>query len=91
MATNFILIAVFVLNGFIRFGSTIPEPGTIYAGFWLSLLGTILLVIGGWLGGKLVYEYRIGVLEEEDYAEVAQRIQTRRDEPPATSELESPA
>lgn len=91
MATNFILITLFVLNGFIRFRAMIPEPGTLYAGFWLSLIGTILLVIGGWLGGKLVYEYRIGVLEEEDYADVVQRIQTRHDEPPATSELESPA
>jgi uncharacterized membrane protein len=67
MATNFVLIAVFILNASVRYGAGIPEAGSLYGGFWLSLLGNALLVLGGWLGGKLVYEYRVGVLEDEDY------------------------
>ncbi|TMH31268.1 MAG: DUF2231 domain-containing protein, partial [Betaproteobacteria bacterium] len=28
---------------------------------WLSLISLVLLVISGWLGGKMVYEYGVAV------------------------------
>lgn len=32
-----------------------------YVSFGLALLGLLLLVVAGWLGGTLVYEFRVGV------------------------------
>jgi uncharacterized membrane protein len=37
------------------------DGGTTDAGITLSLLGTTLLGLGGWLGGNLVYHHHIGV------------------------------
>ncbi len=32
--------------------------------FTLSILGFALLAVGGWFGGKLAYEHRVGVIED---------------------------
>ncbi len=32
--------------------------------FSLSVLGFALLAVGGWMGGKLAYEHRVGVVED---------------------------
>ncbi len=51
MILNLVLVALFIINFFVRIGGTAILSGP----FYLSILGVILLAISGWLGGKLVY------------------------------------
>jgi len=55
------LLSVAILNWFMR----LPDPvSAIYPwGLGLSALGFLLVSIAGWLGGKLVFEERVGVKE----------------------------
>ena len=57
MAINLTVVALYVINFWMRLQS--PEsPGKLV---WLSLIALGLLVISGWLGGKMVYEHGIAV------------------------------
>lgn len=59
MAINLVVVALFALNLWLRWGS--PEnPGGLV---WLSLAAILLLVVSGWLGGKMVYEHGVAVTE----------------------------
>ena len=40
-------------------GTTLTRPDALHLG--LSTIGFLVLCVAGWLGGKLVYEHRIGV------------------------------
>ncbi|HUH87532.1 MAG TPA: DUF2231 domain-containing protein [Pusillimonas sp.] len=55
------LLSVAFLNWFMR----LPDPvAAIYPwGLSLSTLGLLLVSVAGWLGGKLVFEERVGVKE----------------------------
>jgi uncharacterized membrane protein len=44
----------------IRFGVEIPSGWRVISSVSLSLLGLIFLLIGGWLGGQLVYRFGVG-------------------------------
>ncbi|HEX7051697.1 MAG TPA: DUF2231 domain-containing protein [Longimicrobiales bacterium] len=64
---NVIMVALFAWNGWLRWRAGLPpESDRLYGGFWLSLIGVIILVISGWLGGTMVYEYHVGVLEHPE-------------------------
>ena len=57
MGINLTVVALYVVNLWLRLRA--PEsPGSL---IWLSVLGIGLLVISGWLGGKMVYEYGVAV------------------------------
>lgn len=57
MAINLTVVVLYVINFWLRLGS--PErPGNL---IWLSVIGIGLLVISGWLGGKMVYVHGIAV------------------------------
>jgi len=57
MAINLTVVALFAINLWLRLEA--PEsPGGL---IWLSVLAIGLLVISGWLGGKMVYELGIAV------------------------------
>ncbi len=57
MAINLTVVALYVINIWLRLGS--PErPGKL---IWLSVIAIGLLVISGWLGGKMVYVHGIAV------------------------------
>jgi len=58
MAINLAVVALFVLNFWLRLHTESPKPGKL---IWLSIIAIGLLVISGWLGGKLVYEHGVGV------------------------------
>ena len=62
MAINLVVVALFVVNFWMRYGST--SQGS--APLWLSIVAIGLLVISGWLGGKMVYEHGIGVSAPTD-------------------------
>ena len=64
MAINLTVVAVYVVNFWLRLRA--PEnPGGLV---WLSLIALGLLVISGWLGGKMVYEYGVAVSATSDPA-----------------------
>lgn len=50
---------LFLLSWLIRMGAQDRRPDTL--AFTLSLLGAGVAVVGGWLGGELVYRLRVGV------------------------------
>jgi uncharacterized membrane protein len=56
MTINLTVVALYGINLWLRVGGAEQSTTT-----WLSVLGIGLLVISGWLGGKLVYEHGVGV------------------------------
>lgn len=60
MGLNLFIVALFLCNAWFRHEE-------IYANltFWMSLAGVLLLVVSGWLGGKMVYEAGVGVSGDE--------------------------
>ena len=56
MTLNLTIVALYVVNVWIRAADLSWEGG-----FVLSTLGVILLGISGWLGGELVYKHGVGV------------------------------
>jgi uncharacterized membrane protein len=57
MALNLTIVVLYIINFVARWGEP-QNPGGLV---WLSLISLILLVISGWLGGKMVYEYGVAV------------------------------
>jgi uncharacterized membrane protein len=53
-------ITLYTVSFFIRFGVEIPSGWRLISSVSLSLLGLIFLLIGGWLGGQLVYRFGVG-------------------------------
>ena len=56
MAINLTVVALFAVNLWLRFRGA--AHSTV---LWLSIVAIGLLVISGWLGGKMVYEEGVGV------------------------------
>ena len=53
MGINLTVVALYAVNRWLRLhGATLV---------WLSVLGLGLLVVSGWLGGKMVFEHGVGV------------------------------
>jgi uncharacterized membrane protein len=57
MAINLTIVALYAINLWMRVSSPEKAGGLI----WLSILAIGLLVISGWLGGKMVYVHGIAV------------------------------
>lgn len=57
MAINLTVVVLYVINFWMRLQSP-GDPGKLV---WLSIIALGLLVISGWLGGKMVYEYAVAV------------------------------
>ena len=57
MSINLTVVVLYVINLWMRARNP-GEPGAL---IWLSLFAIGLLVISGWLGGKLVYEMGVAV------------------------------
>jgi uncharacterized membrane protein len=56
MAINLTVVALFALNFWLRLGGAAHSTT-----LWLSAAGIGLLVVSGWLGGKMVFEHGVGV------------------------------
>lgn len=57
MAINLTVVALYVINFWQRMSAP-DKPGNLV---WLSLVSILLLVVSGWLGGKMVYEHGVAV------------------------------
>ena len=57
MVINLTVVAMYVVNVWLRWNN----PADLQAAFWLSLAAIGLLVISGWLGGKMVYVHGVAV------------------------------
>jgi len=59
MTINLTVVALYAVNFWMRLGS--PEKAGAGTTLWLSVIAIGLLVISGWLGGKMVYVYGVAV------------------------------
>ena len=57
MAINLAVVALFAIDAFMRHAN----PGSLGVPMFLSLIGILLLLVSGWLGGKMVFEAGVGV------------------------------
>lgn len=57
------LLSVAFANWVIRLDDA--EAAVLPYGIYLSALGAALVAVAGWLGGKLVFEHRVGVVHED--------------------------
>src|SRR5512140_1261296 len=60
MGINLVVVVLFLANAWMRY-----EEVSGNTPFILSLIGIGLLVVSGWLGGKMVYEAGVGVSDQE--------------------------
>jgi uncharacterized membrane protein len=74
MSINLLVVVLFVVNAWLRIRS--PDAGAGASSLvWLSVIAVALLVVSGWLGGKLVYVHGVAVDTESlrEEAPVARR------------------
>jgi uncharacterized membrane protein len=57
MSINLIVVAIYVCNAWLRSGN----PSSLKLPILLSLVTILMLLVSGWLGGKMVYEAGVGV------------------------------
>ena len=57
MSINLTVVGLYVVNFWMRWSN----PADLEAPFWLSVAAIGLLVISGWLGGKMVYVHGVAV------------------------------
>jgi len=62
MTINLTVVALFAINAWMRFGN----PESLRTPMILSAVALGFLVVSGWLGGKMVYEYGVGVDTSSD-------------------------
>ena len=82
MGINLTIVALFAVNAWLRVRAG-DAPDASNTPFWLSVVAIALLLVSGWLGGKLVYEGGVAVDTEG--------LQSGREETATrTSEVPSP-
>lgn len=74
MGINLLVVALYAFNAWTRHADASPS-GT---PFVLSVVAILLLVVSGWLGGKMVYEAGVGVSGGEAVASTAGTRATTR-------------
>ncbi|HEX3057712.1 MAG TPA: DUF2231 domain-containing protein [Usitatibacter sp.] len=57
MSINLLVVAIYVCNAWLRSGN----PQSLKLPMLLSLITVLLLLVSGWLGGKMVFEAGVGV------------------------------
>jgi uncharacterized membrane protein len=59
MTINLVVVALYAFNAWLRTGGM--ESAAAAYTVWLSAVAIALLLVSGWLGGKMVYEAGVGV------------------------------
>jgi uncharacterized membrane protein len=62
MGINLTVVALYVVNFYLRYN----DPQNLKIPLLLSFVGVGLLLISGWLGGKMVFEAGVGVNSPND-------------------------
>lgn len=57
MSINLVIVVLYLINFWMRVGAAGESSGPL----WLSIIAIGLLLISGWLGGKMVYELGVAV------------------------------
>jgi len=57
MSLNLLVVAIYVCNAWMRHGN----PASLKVPMTLSLVTILMLLVSGWLGGKMVFEAGVGV------------------------------
>ena len=57
MSINLLVVAIYVCNSWLRHG----DPQALKIPMIMSLVTVLLLLVSGWLGGKMVFEAGVGV------------------------------
>ena len=57
MSINLLVVGIYVVNAWMRSGN----PTSLKVPMILSLVTILMLLVSGWLGGKMVYEAGVGV------------------------------
>lgn len=69
MTINLVVTAAYALNLWLRHDNAAManvNAGRWQLAFWLQLLSFAALGVSGWIGGKMSYEHKIGVVEHAD-------------------------
>jgi uncharacterized membrane protein len=67
MAINLTVVALYAINLWLRAATeSLGTAGGFGIPEWLSLIAIGLLLVSGWLGGKMVYEAGVGVSTTDD-------------------------
>ncbi|HMC15499.1 MAG TPA: DUF2231 domain-containing protein [Albitalea sp.] len=75
MAINLSVVTLYVVNAVLRY----RDPQALTVPFTLSLIAILMLLVSGWLGGKMVYLAGVGVSTEG--AEAHEQMASRGPEP----------
>jgi uncharacterized membrane protein len=67
MSLNLLVVVLFIIDLALRGASGYRTASTL--GLVLSVIGLAILVVSGWLGGKLAYHYGVRVADETTQAE----------------------
>jgi uncharacterized membrane protein len=57
MSINLTIVGIYLIN----IGMRVANPESLGVPIWLSVIAVAMLVVSGWLGGKMVYEYGVAV------------------------------
>jgi uncharacterized membrane protein len=57
MSINLVVVVLYVINAWTRYHSSVSPNVSL----WLSVIAIALLLVSGWLGGKMVYEAGVAV------------------------------
>jgi len=57
MSLNLLIVAIYVCNAWLRHN----QPESLKMPMTLSLITILMLLVSGWLGGKMVFEAGVGV------------------------------
>ena len=68
MSINLTIVVIYIVNFWLRLG-TPTATGLV----WLSLLTILMLLVSGWLGGRLVYLYGVAVSTGDKTPEASRR------------------
>ena len=67
MGINLTVVALYVVNAVLRY----RDPQSLTLPFTLSLIAILMLLVSGWLGGKMVYLAHVGVTDGTETPERA--------------------
>jgi uncharacterized membrane protein len=74
MSLNLTIVALYAVNAWMRWQASVTGNVTLM----LSILAIAMLLVSGWLGGKMVYLSRVGVSTDEAAAPQPSQPQERR-------------